>query len=92
MDLDAEVLRCRERLHKLESSVSGLEIILSHLRKETEHVSTAIERMVRADEIAAAVEKRLESARRVRFTTAQRSFAILALAVGIADTLSNIFR
>lgn len=89
MELEQEVLRCRDRIHKLQTTVSALELLHTQLRKDFDPVKLEVAAMARADEIAVQVAKRLNDERRVRFTKWQQLAGLVSIAAVLADTASH---
>lgn len=89
MSLEDEVYRCRERLHKQQSTLTALDLLMDQLRREYDVTALAVDRMARADEIAAAVAKQVNNERRVRFTWIQKACGAIGVAAAVADAVAN---
>jgi len=85
-----EVSRCRERIHKTESTLVAHGILLTDHGHRLEQIAGNVDAMTRADEIAAEVAKRLRDERRVHFTKWQQIAATVAVLVGVADTVAHL--
>lgn len=79
MDLEHELLRARERLHKVESSVLAVDLNVKNLRRVVDEIVPKVNHLARADEIAEAVAQRVDSQRQVTFTAVQKWTAVIGL-------------
>lgn len=64
-------------------------LLLTETRRLLSELSPKVERMARADEVAAEVKKVLRDERKVRFTKGQQIAGFVSLAALIADTVSH---
>lgn len=64
-------------------------LLLTESRRILDELSPKVERMARAEEVAAEVKKVLRDERRVRFTKWQQLAGLVAVATAIADTVSH---
>lgn len=64
-------------------------LLLTENRRILDELSPKVERMARAEEVAAEVKKVLRDERRVRFTKWQQLAGLVAVATAIADTVSH---
>lgn len=73
----------------MSATLAAHTLLLAENRRVLDELSPKVERLARAEEIAAAIKKVLRDERRVRFTKSQQVVGLIALAVGIADTVSH---
>lgn len=64
-------------------------LLLTENRRILDELSPKVERMARAEEVAAEVKKVLRDESRVRFTKWQQLAGLVAVATAIADTVSH---
>lgn len=64
-------------------------LLLTESRRILDELSPKVERMARAEEVAAEVKKVLRDESRVRFTKWQQLAGLVAVATAIADTVSH---
>lgn len=87
-----EITRLRDRMHNVESKLSGLEWFINdykEFRRETRHQLSEHERqldeLVKSDEIAEAVAEKMKENGTVRLTKAQTWIAALAMLAAFAS-------
>lgn len=64
-------------------------LLLTENRRILDELSPKVERMARAEEVAAEVKKVLRDESRVRFTKWQQLAGLVAVATAVADTVSH---
>ena len=89
-----EIIRLRERLHTVESTVIGIQYLVADLGKWRDEVrnrldtlSEQLDNLVNADEIAQAVATRMRSTRTIHLTFVQKSVGLIAALTAIVASL-----
>ena len=73
MDLDNEILRIRNRLHKMSSDVTGLKYRVEDLEKDRDKTNAAVERLMEEKEIDLRVKARLKEQNTLYLSTVQKA-------------------
>lgn len=89
-DDHAEILRARDRLHRLEAAVAANTMRVQALQPRMDKVEVKVEALARADEIAGAVADKLHERRAQLFTVPQKVAAALVGAVAVADFVRGV--
>lgn len=89
MDDHDEILRTRERLHRIESTATAIDWRLKRLTEKVDEMSPQVAALARADEIADAVSARMSSQQTVRFTRWQRAGAAVVALAAVADVIAR---
>ena len=95
---DAELLRLRDRVHKLSNDVLGLRYEIDALREwrvevrlQLEQVEYELEGMLKADEVAEAVAEKMSEQHTFHLTLVQKTAAIAVGVVAVADGIKGLF-
>lgn len=87
---DAEILRLRERVHKLVSDVVVLMQTRRDHRIRISRLEDHVEGMMKADEMQTMLREHDEKARRVRLNVAQKALLLLIALVPLATLVWTI--
>lgn len=85
-----ELLRCRERLHTLETHVLALELHQQSLREWRAEARRQLEGLVNANDVAEAVAQRMKQDRTIGLTLVQKLAAFVVGAVLLADSVKGL--
>jgi hypothetical protein len=83
----AELLRLRDRVHRLAGSSAGLLVRVEALEAWQQHYGPVIETMLRSDEIAAGVAEALRKRGSAQFTLWQKLAALVVAASALAGVI-----
>lgn len=89
-DDHAEILRARERLHKLEAFQYAAASRLRHMEQRLDRLEPSVEALVRQDELAEAVADKVKDLRGELFTGVQKVGALTVGLVALADFVRGL--
>lgn len=99
MELEAELVRCRERLHKLEAAVQALRYRADSVQEWRSRIDPIVSELRETDRIAAEVARKMKEQTSFHLTTVQRrvayaagGFAILGGAAAVAQAVASFFQ
>ena len=93
-----EIMRLRDRMHSVESKLVGIELVLAALREwqhkvdgRLKELAEKLDGIVKADEIADEVAKRMRQTRSLHLTRVQRVLGVIGTLALVATAARSWF-